>query len=775
MECPRVNVGAIVVQSFKYSVPERPSAGTPRPRRPRRLAAIAAAVLVVGGLGWTAQQAPGGAGATLGWMLGRPAIAEERARQAETLLADGEKSLAASEYAGAEQRFAEALRLNPALLPAFDRARVARYLKGDRLPPAPAELVPDRTARLQLLLALAEREREAGRRTAAAALVEEARALAPDDDRVQGAIGALKRADGDLEAALAAYERAAAAAPDHMPWVAARFELRMLRGDIQAACQQAVEAYQPRVARDETGEARIGLLEAYLHMGLPADEVVRRLAIAAPSLGPVERQLDLALAYMRHYRTNPNWHRESFERVVAAANEVRRPASGATPAQRQKAVRLLLDARSARADRFLDRSDVEAARAEVEHALRLAKELPGEPRRFADLQAQRAKLLTLGGKAEEATRALEAAVKLVPLHPCREELAKVQAGMGITLLSAGKTQAAIGHFKRAVTLSPEDDGLLARYYQAVGEKDRTAAVKAVAAAARITDPGNAMARLAHGFSQAHKASEAQALVGLAKAERVGAGRQAEIRAEALRAAGQRTLAARSLQQALEHHPSADLWLRLASVEAELADVKAAKADRATVQGHLDAALEAYRHALALEPDGPALGRTVEAAQGLAARAMKLGDAAAAERHAAEGRVLAPNDPALALAHAEALARLGRWDDVRRACVDGLAGVKDPAEARHATLRLRHGQALRKLGRPVEAIDALRAGLAEDVAAPPGRCADLYFELAFAHADAKQREEALNATRQYVYWSLHDDQQRKRVAAIQELELSLARP
>lgn len=771
----RSPAGLIVVQSFKYSVPERPSA--PPPRRPRaaKVVALAAAAAILGGLAWTARPGSDGPVATLGWMLGRPAIADERARQADTLLEEGEKSLAASEYAGALKRFGEALRLNPELLVAWDRARVARYLKGDRGPLRAAELVPTNSARLQLLLALGERDRAAGRLAAARAWVDEAAAFAADDARVQGAQGAQARAEGDLDAALAAYERAVKAAPDDLAWVAARFALRLERGEIEEGCKEAIAAYQPRAARDQDDAARVGLLEAYLHQGLPADELVRRLAKDAPQISAVGRQHLLAQAYMRHYLNNPNWHRESFDRVLAAAGEVRKANSGATPEQRTAAVRLLVEARAARAARFFDRSDVEAARLELEQALRLAKELPGEPKRFADLQAERARLLTLAGKTGEATRALEAAIKLQPDHPCRAELAKVQAGLGITLLSAGKTDAAIGHFRRAVALSPEDDGLLARHYQAIGGKDRMAAVKAVAAAARIVDPGTAMARLAHGFSQADKKQDADTILGLAKAQHVGAGRMAEIRAETLRTADQRTLAANALQQALEHHPSADLWLRLAAVEAELAEVRAKQRKRPEAARHHGAALEAARHALALEPDGPAVARTLEATTDLAAFAMAAGDAATAERHAAEGRVLAPHDPALALRHAEALARLGRWEDVRQACADGLAGVKDPADARHATLRLRHGQALRKLKRPVDAIEALKAGLAEDAAAPPGRCADLWFELAFAHADAQQREEALNATRQYVFWSLHDNQQKARVPAIQELELSLAKP
>ncbi len=775
MEYPSVFVGAIVVQSFKYSVPERSSPPPPRKPRAGRVVALVAAVAVLGGLTWTARQGTDGPVATLSWMLGRPAIADERARQADTLLEEGEKSLAASEYAGAFKRFGEALRLNPALLTAWERARVARYLKGDRAPLTAAELVPDRQARLQLLLALADRDRTAGRLTAARASLEEALALSADDDRLHGALGALRRAEGDLDGALAAYERAAKAAPDQLAWVAARFALRLERGEIEAGCQEAVAAYQPHASRDKDDAARIGLLEAYLHMGLPESELAKRLAKDAPQLTTVERQLHLAQAYMHHYLNNPNWHRESFDRVMAAAGDVRKANSGAKPEQRTAAVRLLVEARSARAGRFIDRSDVEAARAELEHALRLAPELPGDRKRFADLQAERARLLTLGGKTDEATRALEAAIKLQADHPCRAELAKVQAGLGITLLSAGKTAAAIGHFRRAVSLSPEDDGLLARYYQALGDKDRTAAVKAVAAAARITDPGAAMARLAHGFSQTHKKGTADTIVSLALAQHVGAGRQAEIRAEALRAAGQRTLAATALQQALEHHPSADLWLRLAAVEAELGEVKARRGERAKAGNHLVAALEASRHALALAPAGLAMARTLEATADLAAHALQAGDVATAERRAAEGRVLAPQEPGLALTHAEALAKLARWDEARQACDDGLAGVTNPGDARHATLRLRHGQALRKLGRPAEAIDTLKLGLAEDTAATPIRCADLWFELAFAHADARQREEALNATRQYVFWSLHDNQQKKRVPAIQELELSLAKP
>ena len=113
--------------------------------------------------------------------------------------------------------------------------------------------------------------------------------------------------------------------------------------------------------------------------------------------------------------------------------------------------------------------------------------------------------------------------------------------------------------------------------------------------------------------------------------------------------------------------------------------------------------------------------------------------------------------------------------MRAVCAEGLAGLNNPADPRYAALRLRHGQVLRKLKRAPEAIETLKAGLADEAAAPPARCADLWYELAFAHADAAQREEALNATRQYVFWSLHDRRQKQRVPAIQALELGLGKP
>jgi tetratricopeptide (TPR) repeat protein len=249
---------------------------------------------------------------------------------------------------------------------------------------------------------------------------------------------------------------------------------------------------------------------------------------------------------------------------------------------------------------------------------------------------------------------------------------------------------------------------------------------------------------------------------------------AVVRAEASRAAGQRTVARDALLQALEREPSAMLWLRLGAVEAELADAFAARNRHEAVTEHLALAIDAYNHAIAVEPDGEAPATALEATRDLTRHLLGLGMAQAAERRAAEGRVLAPNDPALALLHAEGLGKLGRNQELRLACVEGLAGLTRRADPLAAQLHLRHGQVLRKLKRPAEAVEALKAGLAGEVAAAPASCADLWYELAFAHADAAQREEALNASRQYVFWSLHDRMQKPRVAAVQALELGLGR-
>lgn len=764
------------MRSFTYGVPLGPTNPNPAPkRRGPRLVALVAACAVLGGLVWSGNQnavAGSGLSLPLGWMLGRPAIADERARQAGTLQAEGERMLAAAEYAGAQKRFAEALRLDPTRVVAYDRAALARYLQNDRRPITAAELVPDARTRAQLLVALSARDLARGRVSSARPAVDEAVAIAPNDPQAQAALGACLEAADDTEGAAAAFNRAAELAPDDLAVAAARFDFRVRRGEAGAACAERIALLQPRAAREAEPAVRVGLLEAYLLQGLAPEEVRRRLSKDVPSATPAERELLLGEAYLRHYRRNPNWHREAFERVLDAAAQITRPDADTSVAQRQAAASLLLEAHHARSQRFLDRSDVEAARLEIESALRQAPDLPGESARFANLQAERARLLTQAGKTAEASRALEAAIRLQPDHPCRAELAQIQAGLGMTLLSAARTTAAIGHFRRAVSLSPEDDGLLARYYQVLPDTDRISAVAACAAAANITDPGRALARLAHGFSQAQKPVEAQALLKLAEQAHVAPAQLAVVRAEASRAAGQRTLARDGLLQALEREPTPELWLRLGAVEAQLAEAKGAKGDQAARTEHLALAIDAYQHAIATQPDGEGAAKALAATRALVEQLLKRNMVQAAERRAAEGRVLAPTDPQLSLLHAEALGRMGRDEDQRSACAAGLAGITSPADTRTAALHLRHGQVLRKLKRPAEAVETLKAGLAEEVAAPPARCADLWYELAFAHVDAQQREEALNAARQYAFWSQHDLRQKQRVPAIQALELGL---
>jgi tetratricopeptide (TPR) repeat protein len=432
----------------------------------------------------------------------------------------------------------------------------------------------------------------------------------------------------------------------------------------------------------------------------------------------------------------------------------------------------MLDARRARLSRFIERSDMEAALAEAGQAASLASLLPPAERGTpADLHAERGRLLTLLGRPKDAVTAFETAVRIQPGHRARIELARIEAGIGVTLLSAGQRQPAIHHLRRAAALHPEDDGILARYYQAQGPGGGVKAVLACARAAREREVGTVFARLSHGLSQARRLDEATALVSMAATLRLPPGRLAELRAESARAAGKPAEARRFLLQAIEHAPSSALWLRLASV-----DAAAARAPHVTVaqrRRHLSDALDASRHALAFEPEGPARRLLVSLHQELAAAHLGAGDAVRAEHFAAKGTMLAPHDPTLALCLADARLSRGRWDAAREACLAGLSGIARAADPRHASLRLRLGRALRKLDQPAVAVAALAEGLSDAASPAPRQAVELWYELAFAHAAADQREEALNAARQYGRLARHDPRGKGRAVEVQKLAASLA--
>jgi tetratricopeptide (TPR) repeat protein len=247
---------------------------------------------------------------------------------------------------------------------------------------------------------------------------------------------------------------------------------------------------------------------------------------------------------------------------------------------------------------------------------------------------------------------------------------------------------------------------------------------------------------------------------------------AELRAEAALAARKIPEAREALLQALEHRPVERLWLRLAAVELELADVPGTGA--AQRRAHLVSALEATRHALSQAPEGPALSQAIQISQHLAQSHMRAQDARLAETVAAKALLLSPRHPELALLLADARRALKRSDDVVAACREGLAGVTDWASPSHAALRWRLGRELRRLGRHTEALDELAAGLTEVAGAPKPLAAQMWYELAFVHAALDQREEALNAIRQNAELASFDPSRNARTQEVTTLEGKLAK-
>ncbi|MEB3220908.1 MAG: hypothetical protein VKS61_02420 [Candidatus Sericytochromatia bacterium] len=761
------------MQSFKYAI-SRPETARRRPRRSSWGGLLALAALVgAGAVGLShlrlAVETPARA---LRWMMERPAVAEEGGLSVDGVLRQGDVHLARAEYRTASRLYAQAIQLAPDRLEAWDRAVASAYVARDPLGPVPATLVPDAAARARLLVALAQRELGAGRREGAAYWLSEAERIAPDAVELLRARARLALAAGDLGQAEAAVARALEAAPADPAVLAERFALRLTRGEVEAGSREVLAAVRPLLQDEPTGQAAVLAAEAYIRQGLSPEDVRRRLVEDTPHLRTASRKLVLAQAYQRHYTSNPNWYRDSFERVRTLVDEIRRADSDATAPERLQAVKVMLAARRARLARFVERSDMEAALAEAGLAAMLASLLPASERSVAaDLQAERGRLLTLLGRPADALKAFETAVRIQPGHRARIDLARQEAGSGVTLLSAGQRQPALQHLRRAAMLYPEDDGILARYYQAQGPKASMQAVLACARAVREREIGTVFARLTHGLSQAHHPADAAALVALAGKLRLPPGRLAELRAEAARAAGQMSEARRSLLRAIDHSPSAALWLRLAAVdEAAAGRPRLAPAQR---RRHLADALEATRHALAFDPSGPAVGHALRLHRVLAAAHLAAGDAVRAEHVAAAAAVLAPRDPAVALVLADACLVRARWGAARDACVAGLAGIVRPSDPRHASLRLRLGRSLRKLGQPAEAVAALAVGVSDAASPNPRQAAELWYELAFAHLAADQREEALNATKQYARFASQDPHGVRRAAEVQQLAAKLA--
>lgn len=759
------------MQSFKYAFTEE------KPRR-RRRARTWRALIVASLIGATAYGAwphvtrvMSESGRLVAWMIGDPAQADERAQEAESSLRQGDTHLQRGEYRTALKCYGDAMRQHPENLKGWDRVRLAAYLLGDAAPPRLEELLPKPAIRARHWLALGLREREAGRFDAAQAHLERATALAPEDAAAQMKLAEVIADKGQLDQAIALAEQATHMAPDSLEALGLWFALRLRQGDTEQACADAIAALQAHLPSERGPHALALMAEAHLHQGLSVSDVRVQLAKAAPQMGPSVRQLSLMQAYVRHYQSNPNWHRDSFLRVKELAAQIRQPGTHASDNERHVATQLLLEAHQARAKRFFDRSDLAASRLEIEHAIALANSLPRNPQRLADLHAERGRLLLLDNRTKEATQAFEAATKLVPTHSSRIELARMQAGMGMMLLSEGHKDAARDHFRRALQLNPGDDRLLARYFQSLQADAPLPAALKCARVVKEPDVAHLLTRLLHGLAEAGKPGEARSILRLASSYKLGPGHLAELRGQAAIAAEQFEPAREALLQAVEHRPEERIWLRLADVEMHLADSQA-KSPVKRVR-HLMAAHEASRRALTLAPDGEALKRTSEVALNLAQSQLALRDAKSAEAVAERAVLLSPGNPDLALVLADARRVLGRSEGVVDACREGLAGITNLSAPQHAGLRWRLGRELRQLGRHTEALDVLSAGLTEAIAAPKPLATQIWYELAFVHAALEQREEAMNALRQYTVLATFDPEKQARSQGLSALAGKLA--
>ena len=759
------------MQSFKYSLPIE----KPRRRRPPILRWLLACALV-GGLTTAAKPAATWAQTAsarwVSWMIGDPARANERAQEAAAILRQGDQHLGKAEYDTAFKCYANALRQHPENLTAWDRARLVTFLTRENRSVSLETILPKAGLRARHWVALAERERAAGRLNSAASLFKQALGALPESVPAHLGLARVLADQGQLESAVEHAQKAILLQPEDLEPPVLLLELRLRRGDTEIACREAVVTFRSHLNTDRGPEALARLAEAYLHQGLSLSDVQIQLAKDAPSLPPTARRLGLMQAYVRHYQRNPNWHRDSFERAKELAAQTRQAGSQASQEERHRAGQLLLDAHRARAQRLLDRSDVAAARQQIEYALALHNSLPKDPRRGAELHAERARLLVVMNRPAQATQALEAAIKLVPSHASRLELARMQANMGITLLSARHMDAAREHFKRAIVLNPADDTFLARYFQALGGIPPLRAALQCARLLKEPDVGEVLTRLVRGLAETGRPKDAGALVRLASHYKVGPGYMAELRAEAALAARKMPEARAALLQAVEHRPTERLWLRLAAVEQGLASVPGTSASQR--REHLASALEATRHALSQAPEGLALSQAIQLSQQLAQNYVKAQDARAAEAVAAKAMLLSPHHPELALILADARHTLKRSDGVVAACREGLAGVTDWASPPHAALRWRLGRELRLLGRHPEALEELAAGLTEAAGAPKPLAAQMWYELAFVHAALAQREEALNALRQYAVLAFLDPNRTTRAQAVDTLESKLAK-
>ncbi|MDB5099170.1 MAG: Tetratricopeptide repeat [Cyanobacteria bacterium RYN_339] len=747
------------MQPFKYDLPPSRPPGPPS-RKPVGGAIVALSLALVGIWAWNTSLRGASAG-PLGWHVG-PALHVE-SRNAGQAFQDAEAHLAKGDAKAAIAGFDEALRLDPSLIAAWRRGVDARALASDVPRPALAVLLPDPGAQVTFLLARAAFE--ADRRPGAALDdLEAALAIAPKDARALRARAATLAKAGNAPGAIAAYEQGLRILPDDGPLLAGLVSLRFHAGRLEQAVEEARTRLQPLAKTSRDPAVHLALVQALIEQGQAPDAVKANYAAATPQLTELERRLFLARAYVLRYQANPNWNRDAFALAAAEARAVLEPKANATPAQRQDARDVILEALSAGATRLQAKGDGEGARAAVEQALALRESLigvdPSYKQRFADLYVQRAHLAPVG---EPANKLMELALELKPDHPVREELVQAYANLGMSLAAARKLAMATAPLARAVALKPNDPAVMARYYEALASLN-TGEPLAVCARTAGLDRATVLTIALAGMERAGKAKEAQKLYDNA-AKSLLPGDRGPAKAELLAGAGSLAAARGLLAQA---PPSAGHWRRMAAWDRELA----AKAKGAERTACLDRAINAYRHALALSADDHDRALLLGASRERVELALAAGDAAAAAKGAADALQMDPRNPALNLALATALDKAADGTGAIAACREGLKGLAGPSDPLHAPLRNRLGGLYQVQKRYNEAIAEFKAGLDDVAHATPAQAADLYYGLAVAHAANGDREAAINAIRQYVFWSMHDPRQAARVPKLQALELDL---
>lgn len=749
------------MQPFKYDLPSSGPTLAPRRKAPGR-AFVLGALAMLAGLAWYSTPRVIAMGA-LGWPLGNLRPAQQDASAASAALLQGEHLLRAGKAAQAIRQFDEALRLQPDLLAAYQRGLDARAVAG--LPAAPLpSLLPDASARVTFLLARAADE-EARRPAAAMADFDTALATSPADPRALRERVALLAKGTDLGAAIEACEQALRAVPGDITLVTDLVSLRRRTGNLEGASAEVRARLLPLAASSQDPQLHLALILDGIEQGLGPDALHARHLALAPQVHEAQRRLLIARAYLAHYRANPNWHRDAFDHALVAARSVLEPGLDVTDEQKSAALEVELEALATRAARETERADLDQARRTLDQAIALRGALRGHggrfAARFADLYMQRAHLEQA---PDRANKALEAAIALVPDHPARQELARIYANVGVSFLGAKKAAQAVKPLERAVSLAPDDLGVLARYHAALVAANDASPLQACMHASGQTDRALAAAAIIEGYAGLHQSANARKLYEAVASGLRGPGRELA-HAEALAARGD-LAGARALY--LHAPASASRWRRLGDLDRAQARASRGARRLALLRQAQADQLEALAWSGAARDRSAALGLLHEAVTAADAAS----DARSMERFARAGLRLDPLNPALGLALSNALARVGQTTEAIEAAREALDGLAGPGDTLHAPLRERLGSLYRAQKRYAEAIVEFRRGLEPASHASPALVADLTYGLALAHAGNGDREEALNAIRQYVAASAHDARQSVRVAEVQTLELDL---